>query len=94
MALIERYYSCELVPAELPGLGVVMTPAIALEPTCARGYDQREFGGDVSYLVVATDDEWAGFDVLYPSQDAQTGSPYRRRYPRTALLDVMWGDVT
>lgn len=94
MALTERYYSCALVTMQRPGVGDVLVPALAQEPTCARGYNQREFDGDVSYLVAATDDEWAAFDALYPNQDAQTGDPYRRRFPRTALLEVAWGDAT
>lgn len=35
--------------------------------------------------VFATPEAWATFDAKYPNQDAQTGDPYRRRYPRKNL---------
>jgi hypothetical protein len=90
MTLIERYYSCALVVVPRP-IGDVLVPAVTLEPMLAPEYAQRDAGGDVSYLVAATEADWATFDTLYPNQDAQTGSPYRRRLPRSAYSFVDFG---
>jgi hypothetical protein len=39
------------------------------------------------YIIAATPDEWAQFDAAFPNQDADSGAPYRRRYPRKDVPD-------
>jgi hypothetical protein len=93
MTLIERYYSCGMVTvaSTLAGYDTSTVPAISLEPMLSDGFARREVGGDESFLVAATAEAWATFDALYPDQDTQTGSPYRRRAPRSSLMFVDFG---
>jgi hypothetical protein len=91
MALTERFYSCELVevPTVGPFGGTTKVPAMSQEPMLAHGFVQRDLGeGDVVWQFAATASGWSQFDAAYPNQDAQTGAPYRRRYPRKDLPSV------
>jgi len=94
MALEERFYSCDIVKVTQkigPNEVEINVPFITQEPTLHKGFSTRDIGdGDPVFIVAATPENWAIFDSNYPNQDAQTGDPYRRRYPRTKLPTIQF----
>lgn len=48
---------------------------------------------DVIYFMAASKEEWAAFDAEHPNQDADSGAPFRRRYPRLNVPAVQVDDA-
>lgn len=90
MALEERYYDSPMIEIEDVAMEcLVNVPSIITEPGVLAEYTML---GE-TFKVFAEPEAWAAFDAKFPNQDAQTGDPYKRRYPRKNLPYVAVQDV-
>lgn len=101
MALEERFYTCPQEAREIlvwnrahteQALRTRTQPLILFEDGIRPEFASVQMSdGLLTYQVAAEESWWVEFDAMYPNQDAQTGDPYRRRYPRKDLPFVNFG---
>jgi len=72
---------------------VFLVPALENEPLLANGYGLVTMSdGQEAFNVAAGTADWDAFDVKYPNQDADSGSPFRRRYPQNNIPVVTFSE--